>query len=115
MTAEDYAPLLIAFLSGFLQQWLGPKRILQLTTIPYIANFLMVALAPDNWVVVVCSRLLSYVPGCYRMFQVHDVVVCSRFMAGVAQGLLASNVYAADMSHKDYRQTLKMIEVRPQT
>ena len=89
VTAEDYAPLLIAFLSGFLQQWLGPKRILQLTTIPYIANFLMVALAPDNWV----------------------VVVCSRFMAGVAQGLLASNVYAADMSHKDYRQTLKMIEV----
>ena len=70
VTAEDYAPLLIAFLSGFLQQWLGPKRILQLTTIPYIASFLMVALAPDNWVVVVCSRFMT------------GVVVCSRFMTG---------------------------------
>ena len=90
MTAEDYAPILVVIVSGFLQQWLGPKLMLQLTAIPYIASFVMVSISPDNW----------------------GLVIASRFIAGLAQGLLSSNVYLADMSHKDHRQTLKMIEVR---
>ena len=60
-----------------------------MATVPYVTSLLMVALAPDDW----------------------TVVLCSRFVAGVAQGLLSSNVYASDMSHKDHRQTFKMIEV----
>ena len=39
------------------------------------------------------------------------LVVLSRFMAGTANGLLSSNVYAADISHRENRQSLKMIEV----
>ena len=74
--------------SGFLQQWLGPQRILVLTTLPAMLSWFLVVIGPDTaW-----------------------LVVLSRFMSGISSGFLSANVYAADMAHREHRQSLKMME-----
>ena len=81
--------MVMGILSGFLQQSLGPKRILQVTALPGLLSWLLVVINPDS----------------------PHLALTSRFMAGLCNGLLTANVYAADMSSTKHRSSLKMVEV----
>merc|ERR1711953_905959 len=75
-TSEDYVQIIIAVFGGFLQQMIGPRRMLVLATIPNIAS----------WVII--------------FFASHQVagLILSRLLAGASIGLMASNVYIADVA-----------------
>merc|ERR1712213_16197 len=75
-TSEDYAQIIIAVFGGFLQQLIGPRRMLVLATIPNIAS----------WTIL--------------FFASHQVagLILSRLLAGASIGLMASNVYIADVA-----------------
>jgi len=75
-TSEDYAQIIIAVFGGFLQQLIGPRRMLILATIPNIASWTILFFASDNVAGLILSRLL----------------------AGASIGLMASNVYIADVA-----------------
>merc|ERR1711953_191824 len=75
-TSEDYAQIIIAVFGGFLQQLIGPRRMLVLATIPNIASWTFLFFASDQVAGLILSRLL----------------------AGVSIGLMASNVYIADVA-----------------
>ena len=75
-TSEDYAQIIIAVFGGFLQQLIGPRRMLLLATIPNIASWTILFFASDNVAGLILSRLL----------------------AGASIGLMASNVYIADVA-----------------
>ncbi len=63
---------------------------LQVTALPFMVSFLVVVLFPDHWKLIIFSRLV----------------------AGLGQGLITSNVYGVDMANKEHRQALYMITVR---
>jgi len=75
-TSEDYVQIIIAVFGGFLQQMIGPRRMLVLATIPNIAS----------WIII--------------LFASHQVagLILSRLLAGASIGLMASNVYIADVA-----------------
>jgi len=75
-TSEDYVQIIIAVFGGFLQQMIGPRRMLVLATIPNIAS----------WIII--------------FFASHQVagLILSRLLAGASIGLMASNVYIADVA-----------------
>ena len=75
-TSEDYAQIIIAIFGGFLQQIVGPRSMLILATLPNILSWVIVGLASHNVVALIMSRIL----------------------AGVSIGLMASNVYIADVA-----------------
>ena len=79
----------MSILSGFLQQKLGPKTILQVTVLPAILSWTLIIFYPNH----------------------RPLAMVSRLMAGLSDGLLNANVYAADMSSTKYRSTMKMVEV----
>jgi len=75
-TSEDYAQIIIAVFGGFLQQLIGPRRMLVLATIPNIASWTIIFFASNQVAGLILSRLL----------------------AGASIGLMASNVYIADVA-----------------
>ena len=89
VSLEDYPPMVMGILSGFLQQSLGPKKILQVTVLPGLLSWILVIINPNS----------TY------------LALASGFMAGLCNGLLTANVYAADMSSTKHRSSLKMVEV----
>ena len=88
-TFEDYGPILVAVLGGFLQQLFGPKKILIAAGIPSFLSWLLVAINPMS---------------------VH-VLLGSRLLAGFSNGLLTGNVYMADVAPSEYISSFKSIEV----
>ena len=74
-TSEDYAQIMIAVFGGFLQQLIGPRNMLLLATLPNLLSWALVGLG---------SRHLP-------------ALILSRVSAGVSLGLIASNVYIADV------------------
>ena len=85
-TFEDYGPILVAVLGGFLQQLFGPKIA---AGIPSFLSWLLVAINPMSVYVLLGSRLL----------------------AGFSNGLLTGNVYMADVAPSEYISSFKSIEV----
>jgi len=75
-TSEDYVQIIIAVFGGFLQQMIGPRRMLVLATIPNIASWIIIFFASNQVAGLILSRLL----------------------AGASIGLMASNVYIADVA-----------------
>ena len=47
-TPEDFAQVFVALLGGFLQQLLGPKKMLLFSSIPNVCSWLLVAAAPHK-------------------------------------------------------------------
>ena len=86
---EDYAPVIVAVLGGFLQQLFGPKKILIAAGIPGLISWLLVAIKPSS---------------------IH-FLLASRFLAGFSNGLLTGNVYMADVAPSKYISSFKSIEV----
>ena len=66
---QDIPPVIFAVAGGFLQQRFGPKKLLMSSAVPSILSWVVVALWPDSYIVILSSRIL----------------------AGTANGLLAGN------------------------
>ena len=66
---QDIPPVIFAVAGGFLQQRVGPKKLLMSSAVPSILSWVVVALWPDSYIVILSSRIL----------------------AGTANGLLAGN------------------------
>merc|ERR1712226_1833686 len=75
-TSEDYAQIVIAVFGGFLQQMIGPRRMLILATLPNILSWALIAFLSENV----------------------EALILSRVLAGASIGLMASNVYIADVA-----------------
>lgn len=75
-TSEDYAQIVIAVFGGFLQQMIGPRRMLILATLPNILSWALIAFLSGNV----------------------EALILSRVLAGASIGLMASNVYIADVA-----------------
>ena len=88
-TFEDYGPILVAVLGGFLQQLFGPKNILIAAGIPSFISWLLVAVKPNSVYFLLGSRLL----------------------AGFSNGLLTGNVYMADVAPSNYISSFGSIVV----
>jgi MFS family permease len=86
---EDYCPIFVAILGGFLQQLFGPKKILIAAGIPNFISWILIAIDPTSLYFLLGSRLL----------------------AGFSNGLLTGNVYMADISPSKYITSFKSIEV----
>jgi len=79
-TFEDYGPIFVAVIGGFLQQLFGPKNILIAAGIPSFLSWILVALQPNSVYFLLGSRLL----------------------AGFSNGLLTGNVYMSDVAPSEY-------------
>ena len=79
----------MAVLGGFLQQLFGPKKILIALGIIGFLSWLLVVFNPGSLYCLLGSRLL----------------------AGFSNGLLAGNVYMADMAPSKFIASFKSIEV----
>ena len=88
-TFEDYAPILVAVLGGFLQTLFGPKKILIAAAIPGFLSWVLVIINPDSIFLLLGSRLL----------------------AGFSNGLLTGNVYMPDVAPSKFISSFKSIEV----
>ena len=86
-TFEDYGPIFVAVLGGFLQQLFGPKKILIAAGVPGFVSWLLVVGNPDSVYCLLGSRLL----------------------AGFSNGLLTGNVYMADVAPSKYISFFKNI------
>ena len=89
-TFEDYGPIVVAVMGGFLQQLFGPKKILIAAGIPGFVSWLLVATNPQS---------------------VH-FLLGSRLLAGLSNGLLTGKVYMADVAPSKYISSFKSLEVR---
>ena len=67
---------MIAVFGGFLQQMIGPRRMLILATLPNILSWALIAFLSENV----------------------EALILSRVLAGASIGLMASNVYIADVA-----------------
>jgi len=79
-TFEDYGPIFVAVIGGFLQQLFGPKNILIAAGIPSFLSWILVAVQPNSVYFLLGSRLL----------------------AGFSNGLLTGNVYMSDVAPSEY-------------
>ena len=88
-TFEDYAPILVAVLGGFLQTLFGPKKILIAAAIPGFLSWVLVIINPNS---------------------IH-LLLGSRLLAGLSDGFLTGNVYMPDVTPDKYILSFKSIEV----
>ena len=88
-TFEDYAPMVVAVLGGLLQSLFGPKKILIASAVPGFLSWLLLIINPDSIILLLSSRLL----------------------AGLSNGLLTVSVYMPDIAPKESVPSLKQIEV----
>ena len=88
-TFEDYAPIVVAVLGGFLQSLFGPKKILIAAGFAGFLSWLLMITNPDSIPLLLVSRLL----------------------AGLSNGFLTVSVYMPDIAPEEYVPSLKQIEV----
>ena len=87
---QDIPPIIVAIIGGFLQQLLGPRRVLILSAVPNILSWLLITI---NYSSV-------------------KTILLSRVSAGLANGLLTGNVYLSNIASPKNIGSFKMIEVR---
>ena len=88
-TFEDYAPIVVAVLGGFLQSLFGPKKILIAAGFAGLLSWLLMITNPDSILLLLISRLL----------------------AGLSNGFLTVSVYMPDIAPEVFVPSLKQIEV----
>ena len=86
---QDIPPLVVAILGGFLQQLIGPRKILIASAVPSMFSWIMVAIHPSSF----------------------SFLLLSRLSAGLSNGLLTGNVYLSNIASPRFIGSLKMIEV----
>jgi len=78
---------MICIMSGFLQQKLGPLRVLQFSCLPYTAAWILSSLATS-----------------------HYTLYISRILVGVSNGIVSTSIFTVEMCSPDLRGTFSMLE-----
>ena len=78
----------VSLSTGFLQLRLGPRRVLCLSCLPYLAS----------WLLLSAPRSVGYLYG-------------ARVLDGVATALVSTSVYAEEVASKELRGTLNSLQI----
>ena len=57
-TLEDYPPLVLATLGGFLQQLFGARRLLQAAAFPAVLTWIVIIAGPNSIACILASRCI---------------------------------------------------------
>jgi len=87
VSLDNFATPLVCILSGFLQQYFGPLKVLVFACFPYTAGWIVAATADSAH---------------YLYF--------SRILVGVSNALLTTTVYTVEIASKDMRGTYSLLE-----
>jgi len=90
VSLDNIATPVVCILSGFLQFKFGPKRILMLTCFPYALSWVGVVLA-------------AYIKNVYLLY-------ASSLLVGVGHGFIATTVYTAEVSSREFRAPFSIFE-----
>ena len=90
VSIDNFIVLFMSILSGVLQTKYGPARILQLTCVPYIIGWIIASFSMNVW-----------------------LIYLSRLFVGASHAMLATSIYAIEITTKETRAAFNFFEGVP--
>ena len=87
VSLDNFATPVVCILSGFLQQYFGPLKVLVFACFPYALGWVVAAVAVSA-----------------------EYLYLSRILVGVSNALLATTVYTVEVASKEMRGTYSLLE-----